>query len=245
MSQLRIYDLYHNALDEINIEERGQLTIDRFNRFANKAIHWLIDYLTGRLQEMPQPRIELLKNQKLADLLFPLMKKKMVPFSGGVVPYPLDYNFLIDLRVSGGVQPAQDCTAMPAHTLEQILAGVGGFRQVDVLSHDQVSSRVNSHIPLLKKKGCAEQYDTGFLLHTGQVSGSAFMAYLKEPEPVKLVMRLDEETQSLVYDDGASAHPPLHVKTGFILARKIGQYFAHWVREEGAVGLSDAVSKTE
>jgi hypothetical protein len=245
MSQLRAYDLYLDALDEINIEERGQLTIDRFNRFANKAVKWFIDYLTGRLQEMPQPKMELIKVQKIADLLKPMLRRRMQPFNGSIVPYPEDYNFLVDLRVTGQFFPAQDCTDEPQFSIDQILSGAAGFRQVDVLSHDKIANRINSNIPLLKKKPCAEQYSDGYMLYPYTDSGSAFIAYLIEPADMKLVMAIDNNTGGLVPDHTASVNPPVDKQVSPILARRIAQYFAHWVREDGAIGSSDAVAKNE
>lgn len=241
--QLNIYDLYKQSLDLINIEERGQLNLDRFNRFAGTAVDWFIDYMTGRLQEA-QPHLSLLKTQKVGDLLFPIIKYRMVAVVNGIVPYPDDYNYLVDLRRSAAYQvDSATCDQVPQNTIDAVLRGGMGFRQVDVLSHDQISQRVNSHIGLLRKKDCAEQYQDGFRVYPAE--GSCFMAYLIEPAVVKLAMTLDTQKNLLVYDKPNSVDPPFHRKAGPVLARKIAELQMGFVRESEGIQLTDAIAKSE
>jgi hypothetical protein len=246
MSQLNIYDLYKDSLDEINVEERGQLTIDRFNRYANKALKEYIDYLTGRTADEPQPKLGLIRIQKIADLLYPIFSRKMQPYKNGLIPYPEDYDYLLDLRLSGDPNwKAGDCDDnYPKKTIDEILNGQQGFKQVDVLAHNKIPSRVNTHIPLLKKKPCAEQYQDGFSAYNCETSGSAFICYLKEVIPIELKMTQDPSTHMLTFDN-TSISPPVSKKSSPWISRKIADYFFQFTREGEGLSFTEENAKTQ
>ena len=246
MSQLNVYDLYLSSLDEINVDERGQVNIARWNRAARKAVQVFIEYLTGRLDEEPTPGLGVMKNQKIGDLMRPILKREMVPFEHGLIPYPQTYDYLLDMRLSGDPNwKPGECNDLPETTIDEILNGGLGFRQIDVLSHDEIPSRVNTKIPLLKKRPCAEQYDDGYRLYNAEKSGSAFYAYIVEPEDTTLNMDIDDNTQVPVYVAQGSVNPPFDKKVGPFLARKIAQYYFLFTREGDAIAMSDAVPKTK
>jgi hypothetical protein len=245
--RLDVYDLYLLSLDFINQNERGQFELDKWNRAANLAIRDFVNYLTGRLDEPPEQSLALIKNQKIADLLFPIFKKQMMPFKDGIIPIPADYEWYLDLRISGDPSwKPGNCDGYPAFTIDQIMNGQNGFRQIDVLSHDEISGRVNTHIPLLKKRPCAEMYNEGFSIYNApEKNGSVFLAYVIEPEETFLSMTQDPDTNMPVYDKPGSKQPPLDKKAGPYIARKIAQYYFQGTRDSGGIEISDAVSKTK
>lgn len=247
MAQLQVYDLYKLSLDFINVEERGQVQIDRWNRSANVASIDFVNYLTGRLDEPPQQALSLLKTQKISDMLFPIFKMEMYKFSDGLLPYPPKYDYFLDLRISGdGSWKPGNCNDIPKYTIDEILNGRHGFRQVDIISHDEIPSRVNTRIPLLKKRPVGEQFDNGFLLYNmPSNNSSAFLAYVEEPNKIILNMAEDPNTKMITYQPVGSVHPPFHNKVGPYLARKIAQYYFQFTREESAIAISDVVSKTK
>lgn len=246
MSQLKVYDLYLQSLDQIGAEERGQINIDRWNRSARTAVNEFIDFLTGRLIDEPTPQLGLMKTQKIGDLLRPIIKREMVSFESGLVPYPNQkYDYLVDLRITGNQNwKPGDCASLPAYTIDQILNGQSGFKQVDVLSHDEIATRINTHIPLLKERACAEQYGDGFLIYNCESQGSAFYVFLIEPPETTLGMTEDPNTHAFIPDQNTSVDPPFDKKVGPFLARKIAQLYFQFTREEAAIGTSDAIAKT-
>lgn len=245
--QLDVYELYLLSLDMINQNERGQFQLPKWNRAVNLAIRDFVNYLTGRLDEPPEQSLALLKSQKIADLLFPIFRKQMIPFKDGVITVPADYDYYLDLRITGDPSwKPGDCSGYPKFTIDQILNGQNGFRQIDLLSHDEISSRVNTKIPLLKKRPCAEMYKDGFSIYNAGVrEGSVFLAYVIEPEETKLEMTMDPNTNMPVYDKNSSRQPPFHSKVGPYLARKVAQYYFEGTRDAGGIELSETVAKTK
>lgn len=245
--QLDVYDVYLLSLDLINQNERGQMNIDKWNRAINLSISDFVNYLTGRMEEPPEQALALIKSQKIADMLFPIFRKQMIPFKDGKIAYPDDYDYYLDLRISGDPnwKPGK-CDTLPQFTIDQIMNGQNGFRQVDVIGHDEISSRVNTKIPMLKKRPVSEMYSDGFVIYNSDVSaGSVFLAYVILPKPTELAMTMDPATRMLVYDKPNSTQPPFHQKVGPYLARKIAQYYFEGTRDQGGVEMTDVVSKTK
>lgn len=245
--RLDVYDTYLLSLDMINQNERGQFNIDKWNRCANLAVSDFVNYITGRLDEPPEQQLQLIRTQKIADLIFPILRYQMLEFKNGILPIPDDYDYYLDLRLTGSsTWKAGNCNELPKFTIDEILNGKSGFRQVDVISHDEISSRVNSHIPLLKNRPCAEIFANGFSIYNAGVNeGSVFLAYVVLPVPTKLAMKQDINTLMLVYDQQNSIQPPFHQKVGPSLARKIAQYYFQGTRDQGGLQMSDVVSKTK
>jgi hypothetical protein len=206
-----------------------------------------IDYLTGRLSDPPQEVLGLLKTQKIGDLLAPLMKYKIIAYQDGLLSYPPDYDWFIDLRITGDPNwKPEPCNELPKYTIDQIMNGQNGFRQVDILSHDEISSRVNTRIPLLKKVPVGEQYDKGFLLYnTPSPNGTVFLAYVIEPPKIVLNMSNDPNTNTPVYQSNGSVNPSVDEKAGPFLARKIADLYFVFVREGDPIAMLDAAAKTK
>ena len=254
MTKLNIYDLYNDVLDNISEEHGGQLGVDRFNRFTRSAIEWLVDYMTGRVVEydkqLATAKAEISKTQKIDDILFPLIKREIVVLYNGMFLYPDDYEYLIDLRISGTIlQEGQySCNkndVMITETINKILAGGYGFKQVDVLPHDQINYRLNSSISSIANKPCAEQLGDGFMCYPYLNTGSGFMIYIKKPKQAKLVMKIDHNTNSEIYDDVLSVDPDLHEKTLNMLSRRIQLYYFGSNREGGAIDNTEKKNRIE
>lgn len=246
--RLNVYKLYTDTLNEITENERGQLGVDLFNSYVNKAVSWLVDYLTGRLLDDDQdPKaLALMKTQKVGDALAPLLERQVLLLVDGVIPYPENWDWTVDLRLAGdGGKVKHTCgEQLPTHTISQILAGALGFRQVDILSHDKIAARLNSDIASIRNKPCAELLHDGFHCYPFAAKGSAFLVYLRTPVEARLAMTFDQALGVEVYDAANSVDLDVDSKVSPLLSGRIAKYFMQYTREQGGMQMVEFVKKS-
>ncbi len=96
--------LYQLSLSLINPDERGYFSIDLFNVFGNRASRDLFKQETGDREEyspgFPQSRRGgFQRTGKITDDLRPFIIKKPYYTVKGIVEYPADYAYFVNLRV--------------------------------------------------------------------------------------------------------------------------------------------------